>query len=387
MSLSFYPILLSDCVLALALLILFSYVSKVSNGLRGIALWGIGHFIYSIGAVLVDGSALNNLSPVFHLPAGIVASAGLALLTYAIYSFSQQKKPSFLLRLLLGFMVTLPGLLFLAGLQQVSNLSVAVNEVIFILVMMNYLRLFEKQPFRLPSIMMILAAIPLLAIYLQDIFNIFHDQYTGEFGSFSWINVDLSAWFLINFCMLTLSSFKASENLKQVARLDPLTGLLNRRGLRENLNMAAPFKYPMAVLALDIDFFKSINDQYGHHTGDLVLQEFSRKLQHITDCSDILARVGGEEFIIVVQGPKAANAHIFAECLRAEVESMLVSDSKTFIPITVSIGVCITHRPEKISVLIHAADEQLYRAKDVGRNCIVTHTLGKEATNTERKIA
>ncbi|MCR8526376.1 GGDEF domain-containing protein, partial [Escherichia coli] len=135
--------------------------------------------------------------------------------------------------------------------------------------------LLDAPPDRVPARLMMLGCAALFVLYGADLSN----ALTGRYGpNQAWVNADLSIWFMLNFCMLMLTSFRASESLRLSALFDPLTGALNRRGLQSELRARVepkPVGTGLAVLALDLDHFKSINDRHGHATGDLVLQRFS----------------------------------------------------------------------------------------------------------------
>src|SRR5690606_37454141 len=138
----------------------------------------------------------------------------------------------------------------------------------------------------------------------------------------SWVNIDLSTWYLLNFCMLMLTSFRAAEAFRQSAMFDPLTGALNRRGLNVELaarrNRIGPSR-KLAVIALDLDHFKAINDAHGHQIGDLVLQQFSEAVRGSIRSNDLFARVGGEEFIVVLREVDYDDARHMAERIRERV--------------------------------------------------------------------
>jgi diguanylate cyclase (GGDEF)-like protein len=165
----------------------------------------------------------------------------------------------------------------------------------------------------------------------------------------------------------------ASRNARLVARLthesrvDPLTGLLNRRALEERfaveLARAKRDQRPLSVVAVDIDHFKRINDEHGHQAGDRALVWVAAMLNEHTRGADIVARVGGEEFVIVLPGADGRSTHEFAERLRAAIE-----DGDAEFPFTISAGVAAALAPSTAHTLLDAADRALYAAKHAGRN-------------------
>jgi diguanylate cyclase (GGDEF)-like protein len=169
---------------------------------------------------------------------------------------------------------------------------------------------------------------------------------------------------------------RAREALRQQATHDPLTGLWNRYALLEALqreqSRAAREGTPLAVIMVDLDHFKRVNDTYGHLAGDSVLREAAVRMQSVVRAYDQVGRYGGEEFLIVLPGTTAANAAQLAERLRVSIggEPML-ADGIHRIGVTASFGVSACEGAAiEPCALIRLADEALYRAKERGRNCV-----------------
>lgn len=162
--------------------------------------------------------------------------------------------------------------------------------------------------------------------------------------------------------------------LYREATHDSLTGLLNRGALIQTVEQARRLKnsQPIAVLMMDLDHFKRINDQYGHSVGDKVLRQFAQLLRQNIRSSDIGARYGGEEFMAVLMRTSKEQAMGLAERLRQQVETTLVEDHQgnTF-NFTVSIGVATLYPDEALEVAGRRADDRLYEAKKISRNCVV----------------
>lgn len=162
---------------------------------------------------------------------------------------------------------------------------------------------------------------------------------------------------------------KKIGKLKFETQTDPMTGLFNRRGLAMTLESVGQLRQPFSVIALDIDHFKSINDSYGHDIGDEVIKSLAEQIRHNARESDILCRVGGEEFLVLLPGTALAEAEIIAERLRFNVEILTLPGIR---PITISLGVA--HCNLQLSApetLLKKADEALYKAKQDGRNRVV----------------
>lgn len=163
------------------------------------------------------------------------------------------------------------------------------------------------------------------------------------------------------------------EELIRLATTDPLTGVANRRHFIEQMEMEMAhftrFKQPAAFLMLDIDHFKSVNDTYGHATGDFVLQHFTELAQQRLRRVDLLGRLGGEEFGILLPGTDAAGAMLFAERFRNYVADTPAQSENGEISITISIGIAMFEEADSAADSIMArADLALYRAKADGRN-------------------
>lgn len=161
------------------------------------------------------------------------------------------------------------------------------------------------------------------------------------------------------------------EKLLDLATKDPLTGAGNRRALVTRLSeIIAAFQRtqsPASVIILDLDHFKTVNDDHGHAAGDRILQTITRIIELHIRASDRLYRIGGEEFVVVTDGQALDSAAVLAEKLR------LMIDGNRFVPglqITVSLGVAQLQHDETVDTWLTRADDALYRAKHAGRNTI-----------------
>jgi len=170
------------------------------------------------------------------------------------------------------------------------------------------------------------------------------------------------------FFVLSLASECSAEALREAARRDPLTGLLNRRAF-ETLLARLLGRNDVGLAVVDVDHFKSVNDRYGHAAGDLVLKSVSRVLLEVVGEHGHVARIGGEEFALVLVGVDAARAAMLAEAARRAVQGNVVDCAGTMIEVTVSIGVAhASHAGKTADAFLESADRALYRAKGDGRN-------------------
>jgi diguanylate cyclase (GGDEF)-like protein len=178
----------------------------------------------------------------------------------------------------------------------------------------------------------------------------------------------------VNFTAPMLQNIRYTKQLSQEAIVDELTGLHNRRFLEghlaKQLAMAARYGQPLAVLMLDIDHFKEVNDRFGHDVGDSVLRSFASCLSRAVRASDVVARWGGEEFVVVLPSTDARSAQALAEKIRTAVERLRFDDLVPGLAgVTVSIGAAsFPEHAKHPEVLMKSADLALYRAKERGRN-------------------
>jgi diguanylate cyclase (GGDEF)-like protein len=169
---------------------------------------------------------------------------------------------------------------------------------------------------------------------------------------------------------------KTEEALARAARSDPLTGLMNRRAMmywfQYQLNHYQRNRIPFAVLLCDIDHFKQVNDTYGHAVGDVVLRDMAGFLKEALRSQDLVARWGGEEFLILLPDTDEAGGAVVAEKIRRRVENELFHDGSREFQLSLSFGVA-AYRPEQSADdCIKAADAAMYRAKNAGRNRVET---------------
>jgi len=168
------------------------------------------------------------------------------------------------------------------------------------------------------------------------------------------------------------------EALLRLATTDSLTGVSNRRHFLERLDaeLARQRRHggPTSLLMTDLDFFKRVNDTHGHAAGDAVLSNFVRVVRQTVRRSDIIGRLGGEEFAILLPGDGIHGARELAERLRRAFECNPAHIGNVIIPVTVSIGISSLRTDDMTAdAPLRRADEALYAAKDAGRNCTVAY--------------
>ncbi|WP_333652090.1 diguanylate cyclase [Dissulfurispira sp.] len=180
---------------------------------------------------------------------------------------------------------------------------------------------------------------------------------------------------------ITFACDRVKEELEKLLYRDYLTGLYNRRFFMERffeeMAWSVRYKEPLSLMMLDIDFFKKINDTYGHGCGDEILKQISNALLSVLRTEDIVARYGGEEFIILLPNTNPEGALTAAEKLRVTVQdkNFLCESGDIRLSVTISIGVTTYNGETELSPdrLIGQADGALYSAKEGGRNRVVVY--------------
>jgi two-component system, cell cycle response regulator len=171
------------------------------------------------------------------------------------------------------------------------------------------------------------------------------------------------------------------EDLQELATTDPLTGLYNRRQFftlaQQECNRASRYRHCVSLIMIDIDHFKAVNDTHGHAVGDEILRGIAGLLLENHRSVDVPARLGGEEFVIVLPETDSPSAYVVAERLRRIVEGFDFVTAAGLVKITVSMGVACAHPSSKVTLdgLLENADKALYESKAAGRNRVTVHNM------------
>jgi diguanylate cyclase (GGDEF)-like protein len=178
---------------------------------------------------------------------------------------------------------------------------------------------------------------------------------------------------------VSLANARMLKRLEELATTDGLTGVYNKRALTEQaarkLKSAARYKKPLAVLVADIDFFKRVNDTYGHDVGDLVIKGMADVLMRVKRDTDVVGRFGGEEFVVVCEETDAAGAQLLAERIRSELAATTFHTELGPLSVTCSVGVApFPSAGDTWDALFKATDEALYASKRGGRNRVTVWT-------------
>jgi len=184
----------------------------------------------------------------------------------------------------------------------------------------------------------------------------------------------------------TIRELEASRHaLVEQASTDPLTHLRNRRSFYEQgtqqVASARRYRSELSVLLLDIDHFKRVNDRHGHQAGDEVLVRIAALLSVVVRDGDVVARVGGEEFAVLLPETNRLGAAVLAERIRAQIAKEEIHTGGARIPVTTSVGVATfgTDHADTFDEFLAVADKRLYLAKNAGRNRICVNDEGKSS--------
>lgn len=176
-----------------------------------------------------------------------------------------------------------------------------------------------------------------------------------------------------------VSSYIRLKSLEDAASIDVLTDCYNRRELErkleEQFSVSRRYGKIFSVIMFDIDYFKNLNDSYGHEAGDLVLKELSSRIKKAMRAEDNIFRYGGEEFVLILPETDEKNAALLANRLRKEVSDFpfILDGKKVFV--TSSFGVASSIDTNSISQILKNADSLMYKAKNSGRNRVMSNVI------------
>ncbi len=180
------------------------------------------------------------------------------------------------------------------------------------------------------------------------------------------------------------------RSLREAAWTDPLTGAVNRRAaemeMKRSLALYRRKGTPVSILVLDVDYFKDINDRWGHHIGDEVLKQITKVVTSTLREMDLVARFGGEEFIAILSDSNIRHAAIASERVRHEVEAAGIVHMNEMIRFTVSIGITAAVDGDDSETIFKRADKALYAAKRAGRNRVFACVNGLPCYDVAEQI-
>jgi diguanylate cyclase (GGDEF)-like protein len=345
---------------------------------EGMAYWALGLLAHTIAYLLfaLRGQASDWLSVVL---GNVLLSCVFALFAEGIFQFQKRRSPRWLLW---------PPVLVVAGLFSVLMpwylARVVVGALIFAfqsLVVVVAVLQKRKETVGAGQYFLVTGFLVLIVLtLLQGVGVVIHrDEITSVLSS-HWVPslvflMSALCTVVVSLGLILMAKERADERNRNLAMRDELTGLINRRSLLEALAqqiaMAKRHGTPLALLMLDIDYFKQVNDTHGHLSGDKVLKTMAHAIAERTRAQDLPGRLGGEEFLMILPNTTLQGGLQLAEVLRHGIEATdFQSTSGKPIAITVSIGVCEQGQllAPQCDDMISAADQALYLAKQHGRN-------------------
>ncbi len=210
-----------------------------------------------------------------------------------------------------------------------------------------------------------------------------------ELGAVDYVTKPFDAFELRARVRAALRTKRLQDMLIEKAHIDPLTGLSNRLAMMEKLdqewNRTLRHGRSLSFVMIDVDFFKQVNDTYGHVVGDRLLQGFGRSIMASCRNIDLPARYGGEEFAIIVPDAPAQQAAMLAQRCRAAISQVAVPVGENTVQATASFGVADTELARSQDELLQAADAALYQCKHSGRNSVCIATENCLQTQAGRK--
>lgn len=205
-----------------------------------------------------------------------------------------------------------------------------------------------------------------------------------DLGAFDYIKKPVDEWEVIARVQSALRLKEYQDRLKNLAVKDSLTGIFNHGLLIELLEKEISKQerkgYNLCFVMIDIDYFKRVNDTYGHTSGDIVLKELAGILSSSIRKSDTIGRYGGEEFAFILPDISQTDACRLCERLRANIENHCFYVDNKCVHITISVGICFKKATDYINHIdmVKAADDALYTSKSKGRNCVEISSLKNE---------
>jgi diguanylate cyclase (GGDEF)-like protein len=345
---------------------------------EGMAYWALGLFAHTIAYLLfaMRGQVSDWLSVVL---GNVLLSCVFALFAEGVFQFQKRRSP----RWLLWSPVVLVAILFSALLPWYLA-RVVVGALMFVfqsLVVVVAVLQKRRETVGAGQYFLVAGFLVLIAMMLlQGVGVVLHREEIKSVLSSHWVPslvflMSSLCTVVVSLGLILMAKERVEERNRRLAMRDELTGLINRRSLLEalaqQLAMARRHGQPLALLMIDIDYFKHVNDCHGHLSGDKVLKAMAQAIAGRTRAQDLPGRLGGEEFLVILPNTTAQGAVQLAEILRQGVRTTeFQSTSGKPIAISISIGVCEQGQllAPQCDDMISAADQALYLAKQNGRN-------------------
>jgi diguanylate cyclase (GGDEF)-like protein len=369
---------------------ILALVGMQARDVKGVREWALGDLL--IGLALGIGSQISlPVAPLMAGSAAILLGLGLGLIYNGIEAF-EGRRCRYWIPLLLAIAIIVNTYIF-GMLFFESKIRIFINFLIFagihaLCARALFIRI--EQPLRTAywlaaasvGIICLLAVVRLINVSLTPANEVSMFTATGFnpmvflFGSLAQMTMSLAFMLMINYTL--------AHQLNTLATTDALTGLFNRRSLEAQANRQLSHSQrtgeSLAVMMIDVDHFKRINDEYSHQAGDEVLRQIARLMQSIVRNNDFLARYGGEEFCILLPATTESQADVLGERLRRLYSDLTIPWQNHTLHGTISIGIASNeNHSTNLNALIAAADMALYHAKNHGRDRVICYSKCQSA--------
>jgi diguanylate cyclase len=378
-------IIFMSMLLTFMLSMLLAITRTHHKEVNGPGYWAVGNLVIGLGMVLVL-MQLDSPTALF-LPGMALIGAGLSLYINGIQAFIG-RKPDHRIPIVVFVLLAIVDAYFML-IRHDMQVAIVLSALIFSAIYLYSARLtFSRDEGVVGNLFWIVSSLYLLMALLmlgRSVYasrasaEVFESFATWPINAYTFMLGAVSQFFISSLFVLILS-YKLNQNLESIATIDGLTNILNRRGLEDAASkmqdMCKRINLSMTVVLIDIDYFKKVNDKYGHLTGDDVLRHVAKVVAGILRASDVFGRYGGEEFCAFLPNTTESDAIGLAERIRAGVEaSPLKLEQGGTIKTTISIGLADSVRAGyDFKGLVAAADGALYGAKNGGRNQVVSYT-------------
>ena len=355
-----------------------------------LGLWGLSNLLYALGFLTVTSPLAGSHALIGNLIGNLLIDAGTVVAYVSLCLFLKSPRRTLWLLLPAGlFSLAKVGLFLVIGLHLPANVVLGCLCRVLLTVGSAWILWHHAEPELRPASgvlagFQLIWAVILVARVVWELGiviptgTIAHGDLGGDPTTPVALLLRCCVTFTLTIGYLWMLGRRLEMRLNRLARQDPLTRVANRRALWEAgdsaMTRAHQQGWPLAVLMIDVDHFKSVNDRWGHGVGDRVLTAVATTISASLRNGDLLGRVGGEEFAVLLPDAGAEAAANIAERIRKAVEMLVVDTSHGSVTCTISAGVAMLGAHSGWDRLIDDADEALYRAKTGGRNRVETAT-------------
>jgi len=384
-------IIFMSMLLTFMLSMLLAITRSHHKEVQGPGYWAVGNLVIGLGMVILFSKFEDTRWQI--LPGLVLIGAGLGLFINGIQAFSG-KKTRYLLPLMAGGFLAALNALLIVYQSELRSIVIANTFVFSIMYFMCARLTFGKDDglvgnlYWISSSLFFTMALLLMARVFSGLFMesaLFKTFLDWPINAYTLMFACVIQFFVSVLLVLMLTA-QVNQNLQSIATIDGLTNVLNRRGLQDAaLKMQAICKrinIPMALLLVDLDYFKRVNDTYGHLAGDEVLIAIAKTIKSTLRAGDVVGRFGGEEFCVLLPNTSEKEAIALAERIREIIQQKSISIRQVkksaalqnSLNCTVSIGAVGSESAGyDIQRLLASADNALYLAKNRGRNLVASH--------------